>query len=208
MRQFWAAICLMAFLLVSSADASEQTQKEGAASAKGKAEILEEKASAEGSKTPPTPAEIITKPQAHAVDPVGEEPLDDAITCLARSIYWEANRKDTAEMEAIAHVVMNRLGHKGFPNTICGVVKQGHEQGACQFSWWCDGRADAAKEEESYTHAREIARQVLNRQLKDPTDGALYFHNRKVTPNWSDDYIKTIEVGEHIFYKPAGGKAK
>jgi spore germination cell wall hydrolase CwlJ-like protein len=29
---------------------------------------------------------------------------------------------------------MNRLGHKGFPNTICGVVKQGHEQGACQFS--------------------------------------------------------------------------
>ena len=51
-------------------------------------------------------------------------------------------------MEAIANVVMNRLGHKGFPNTICNVVRQGHEQGSCQFSWWCDGRSDQAKEDE------------------------------------------------------------
>ena len=85
-------------------------------------------------------------------------------------------------MEAIANVVMNRLGHKGFPNTICGVVKQGHEQGACQFSWWCDGRSDDAKEDESYALAKEIARKALNRQLKDRTGGAMYFHHRKATP--------------------------
>jgi spore germination cell wall hydrolase CwlJ-like protein len=193
---------------VGLANAADQGQKEAAAFAKDKSEVLEEKASAEGSKTLPTPAEIITKQQAQAVDPAGEEPLNDAITCLARSIYWEANRKDNAEMEAIANVVMNRLGHKGFPNTICGVVKQGREQGACQFSWWCDGRSDDASEDEPYSHVKEIARKVLNRQLKDPTDGALYFHHRKVTPNWSSEYIKTVEVGEHVFYKPAAGKAK
>ena len=206
MQQVWAAICLMTFLLVGVANASDQAQKEEAA--KGKAEVLEEKASAEGSKTQPTPAEIITKPQAQSVDPTGEEPLEDAITCLARTIYWEANRKDDAEMEAIANVVMNRLGHKGFPNTICGVVRQGHEQGACQFSWWCDGRSDDAEEEEPYSKAKEIARKALNRQLKDRSGGALYFHHRKVNPNWSNEYIRTVEVGEHIFYKPAGGKAK
>jgi len=205
-RQIWAAICLTTFLLVGLANAADQTQKEEAA--KGKAEVLEEKASAEGSKMLPTQAEIITKSQAQSVDPTGEEPLDDAITCLARSIYWEANRKDFDEMEAIAHVVMNRLGHKGFPNTICGVVKQGHEQGACQFSWWCDGRPDEAREEEPYSHAKEIARKALNRQLKDRSGGALYFHHRKVTPYWSNEYIRTVEVGEHVFYKPAGGKAK
>ena len=143
MRHIWAATCLSTFLLVGLANAADQTQKEEAA--KGKAKVLEEKATPEGSKTQPTPAEIITKPQAQSVNPTGEEPLDDAITCLARSIYWEANRKDEAEMEAIANVVMNRIGHKGFPNTICGVVKQGHEQGACQFSWWCDGRSDDAR---------------------------------------------------------------
>ena len=152
MRQIWAATCLTTFLLVGLANAADQAQNQEAA--KGKAEVLEEKASAEGSKMQPTPAEIITKPQAQSVDPTGEEPLEDAITCLARTIYWEANRKDDAEMEAIANVVMNRLGHKGFPNTICGVVKQGHEQGACQFSWWCDGRPDDATEEEPYSQGQ------------------------------------------------------
>jgi len=191
---------------VGLANAADQAQNEEAA--KAKAEVLEQKASAEGSKELPTQAEIITKPQAQSVDPTGEEPLEDAITCLARTIYWEANRKDDAEMEAIANVVMNRLGHKGFPNTICGVVRQGHEQGACQFSWWCDGRSDDAEEEEPYSKAKEIARKALNRQLKDRSGGALYFHHRKVNPNWSNEYIRTVEVGEHVFYKPAGGKAK
>jgi spore germination cell wall hydrolase CwlJ-like protein len=206
MRQIIAAACIGTFFLLSLANAAGQAQQEE--TARGKAEVLEQKASGEGNKTIPTAAEIITKPQAQSVDPAGEEPLDDAITCLARSIYWEANRKDLAEMEAIANVVMNRLGHKGFPNTICGVVRQGREQGACQFSWWCDGRPDDAREDEPYSHAKEIARKALNRQIKDPTDGALYFHHREITPNWSSEYIRTVGVGEHVFYKPAGGKAK
>jgi len=192
--------------VVGLANATDQAQKVEAT--KGKAEVLEEKASAEGSKILPTPAEIITKPDAQAVDPVGEEPLNDAITCLSRTIYWETKGEGAAGMEAVANVVMNRLGHKGFPNTICGVVKQGHEQGACQFSWWCDGRSDDAEEDKSYAIAKEIARKALNRQLTDRTGGALYFHHRKVTPNWSNEYVRTVEVGEHVFYKPAGGKAK
>ncbi len=208
MRQIWAAVSLTIFVLVGLANAADHDQKEQAADAKDKSAVLEEKASAEGSKTQPTPVEIITKPQAQSVDPTGEEPLDDAITCLARSIYWEANRTDIAEMGAIANVVMNRLGHKGFPNTICGVVMQGHEQGACQFSWWCDGHPDDAREDGPYSHAKEIARRALNRQLEDTTDGALYFHNRRITPYWSDEYTLTAKVGEHVFYKPAAGKAK
>ena len=129
MRTILAAMLLLSLLLAGcDRDPKIVNQAQKAEAAKGKAEVLEQKASAEGSKALPTPAETITKSQAHSVDPTGQEPLDDAITCLARSIYWEANRKDNAEMEAIANVVMNRLGHKGFPNTICGVVKQGHEQ--------------------------------------------------------------------------------
>ena len=87
-------------------------------------------------------------------------------------------------------------------------VKQGHEQGTCQFSWWCDGRSDDATEEESYSQAKEIARKALNRQLKDRTGGALYFRNRKLAPNWSRGYIRTVEIGELVFYKPTGGEAE
>lgn len=34
------------------------------------------------------------------------------------------------------------------------------------------------------------------------------FHQRKVKPNWSAEYIKTMDIGEHIFYKPHGDVAK
>jgi spore germination cell wall hydrolase CwlJ-like protein len=192
MRHIWIATCLVTILLVGHAIAADLSHKTEAAE----------------SKALPSPSEIITKPEAQAVDPVGEEPLNDAITCLSRTIYWEARGEGAAGMEAVANVVMNRLGHAGFPNTICGVVRQGRERGACQFSWWCDGRSDDAEEAKSYAVAKEIARKALNRQLTDQTGGALYFHQRKATPSWSAEYIKTVEIGEFVFYKPHGGTAK
>jgi spore germination cell wall hydrolase CwlJ-like protein len=203
-------LCLVALVIQGcneervNAPPSEKT----AESTKRKAAVLEKNAAAEGSKAVPSPSEIIRKTEVQSVDPVGEEPLNDAITCLSRTIYWEARGERAASMEAIANVVMNRLGHGGFPNTICEVVMQGREQGACQFSWWCDGRSDDAKEDESYAIAKEIARKALNRQLTDRTGGALYFHQRKATPSWSTEYIKTVEVGEFVFYKPHEGAAK
>lgn len=165
-----------------------------------KAERLEQNAAA-GVTVPPV-AELIKKPEAQGVDPTGAEPMDDAITCLARTIYWEARGESTASMESVANVVMNRLGHADFPNTICEVVTQGRESGACQFSWWCDGRSDHAREDEAYAVAKEVARKALNRQLPDRTDGALYFHHRAMTPGWAATYAKTAEMGDFVFYKP------
>ena len=207
MRQLLIASCLATSLFVGQqVIAADQAQK--AEAAENKAEVLEENAAAGGSKARPSKSEIITKPESQAVDPVGKEPLDEAITCLSRTIYWETKGEDAASMEAVANVVMNRLGHKGFPNTICEVVRQGREHGACQFSWWCDGRSDDAEDEKSYAIAKEIARKALNRQLKDRTGGAMYFHSGKATTRWSAEYIKTVEVGKFVFYKPRGGAAK
>lgn len=207
MHQILVATCLAAILFVGQqAIAADRAQK--AETAENKAEVLEENAASGGSKVRPSKSETITKPESQAVDPVGNGPLDEAITCLSRTIYWETKGEDAASMEAVANVVMNRLGHKGFPNTICEVVRQGREQGACQFSWWCDGRSDDAEDEKSYAIAKEIARKALNRQLTDRTGGALYFHNRKVTTRWSSEYIKTVKIGKHVFYKPRDGAAK
>jgi spore germination cell wall hydrolase CwlJ-like protein len=206
MRLSGALACLILFLLVGQASAADEAEKADAA--KSKAGTLEEKASATGGAARPAPAETISKTEAQAVDPIGEEPVDGAVTCLARTIYWEARGEGDAGMQAVANVVMNRLRHTGFPKTICGVVTQGREQGACQFSWWCDGQGDNAEEQESYTRAKEIARKALNRQLEDRTSGALYYHHQRLTPSWSGEYIRTVEVGAHVFYKPAGDDAK
>lgn len=198
---------LVVLFITSLAIANDQTKK--ADLAKEKAEVLEQKVAEEGSLTSPPPVDqLITKPQVQAVDPSGKESMNDAITCLARTIYWEARGTSNAGMKVVANVVMNRVGHEGFPETVCGVVKQGQEKNTCQFSWWCDGRPDDAKEDESYVIAKEITRKALNRQLEDKTNGALYFHHRKVSPVWSKEYIKTAEVDEFLFYKPSGDKAK
>ena len=212
LRRKWVAACVAILCLVgcrqTEVDHSQQPAATGPAGTEKKAAALEQNAAAAGNKAPPSPAEMINKPEAQAVDPIGREPLDDAITCLARTIYWEARGESTADMEAIASVVMNRLGHEGFPNTICEVVRQGREQGSCQFSWWCDGRSDQAKDDESYAIAKEIARKALNRQLTDRTAGALYFHQRNATPGWAAKYTRTVAIGKFVFYKPRGGKAR
>ncbi|MGE7955350.1 cell wall hydrolase [Pseudomonas sp. NPDC089530] len=173
--------------------------------AEDKAQVLERKAA---DQQPAPRSETITPSEVQAVDPAGVAPLDDAITCLARSIYWEAKGGAAADMEGVASVVLNRLGHEGFPDTVCGVVKQGSEQHACQFSWWCDGRADQVQEDEPYASAKEIARKALNQQLKDRTGGALYFHDRHVHPEWAREYRKTAETGKFLFYKPRGDSAR
>lgn len=207
MRQILIATCLATIMFVNqSAIAADQAQK--AETAESKAKVLEQNAAAGGSKELPSRSEIITKPETQAVDPTGVDPLEDAITCLSRTIYWETRGEDAASMEAVASVVMNRLEQKGFPNTICEVVREGREQGACQFSWWCDGRTDDAEDEKSYSIAKEIARKALNSQLTDRTGGALYFHHGKATTRWSEEYIKTVEIGKFSFYKPHAGAAK
>jgi spore germination cell wall hydrolase CwlJ-like protein len=207
MRQIAIAICLMIILAGGlQAFAADQVQK--AEAAESKAKELEQDAATGSDEVPPASSETITKPETQAVDPVGDKPLDDAITCLSRTIYWESKGEDAASMEGVANVVMNRLGQNGFPNTICEVVTEGRESGACQFSWWCDGRDDDAEEEKPYAVAKEIARKALNRQLTDRTGGAFYFHHGEATADWTVEYIKTVEIGKFSFYKPHNGVAK
>ncbi|WP_201190078.1 cell wall hydrolase [Pseudomonas fluorescens] len=205
MRFICLAACIAITLLSSQVSATEQEQKEAA---ENKAEVLEEKAAEKGGDLPVARSEAITTSEVQAVDPAGVAPLDDAITCLARSIYWEAKGKSSADMEAVASVVMNRLGHEGFPDTVCAVVKQGSESKNCQFSWWCDGRPDTVQEATQYAIAKEIARKALNKQLNDRTHGAMYFHDRNVKPDWAKKYLKTTETEMFLFYKPRNGDAR
>ncbi|WP_339485937.1 cell wall hydrolase [Pseudomonas sp. EL_65y_Pfl2_R95] len=178
------------------------------AAAEDKAEVLEQKAADQQSlKSTPKTAPL-SKTEVRAVDPAGKEPMDDAITCLSRTIYWEAKGGEREDMEAVANVVLNRLSHQSFPGTVCQVVKQGSEKSPCQFSWWCDGRSDQVQEEDRYVIAKEIARKALNQQLPDRTNGALFFHDRSVSVDWSRTYIKTKEIGSFMFYKPKTGAAR
>ncbi|MDB6048825.1 MAG: sleB [Pseudomonas sp.] len=203
LNRIWISVCFTTMLLVGHATAADTPKV-----AIDKAQVLEQKAADKESVAPLPPSATITKAEVQAVDPVGAAPVDDAITCLSRTIYWEAKGGTTADMEDVANVILNRIGHEGFPGTICEVVKQGAEKKACQFSWWCDGRSDQVQEDDRYTIAKDIARKALNQQIKDRTGGAMYFHDKKVNPSWAKEYIKTTETDTFLFYKPRDGKAK
>jgi len=207
MRSTVFSICLTMAALAGQVLADDATpQPEAVVS---KAQVLEEKAAEKDGSTPAPPkTEIITQSEAQAVDPAGADAVDDALVCLSRTIYWEAKGGTDADMEGVADVVLNRLGHDGYPDTVCAVVKQGSEKKACQFSWWCDGKSDQVKEDDRYAASKEIARKALNQQLTDRTKGAMYFHDRNVKPAWASEYIRTAETGKFMFYKPRDGKAK
>ncbi|MCE9681910.1 cell wall hydrolase [Halomonas alkalisoli] len=168
--------------------------------AERKAEVLEQVVAPDVEVTEPT--EPLSEQEVQVVDPEGSDPLEEPLTCLARSIYWEAKGVAGRDMESVANVVMNRLADEAFPNTICDVVKQGSEQPPCQFSWWCDGRPDEVVEGDAYEVAKEVARLALNQELPDHTDGALYFHDRTVQPHWANEFLVTIETEAFIFYRP------
>ncbi|WP_095146611.1 cell wall hydrolase [Pseudomonas sp. Irchel s3b6] len=206
MRPVWIASGLVIALLGAQVFAADAVRNPAAV--EGKAQVLEEKAADKDGATPRPKVETITPAEVQVVDPAGRAPLDDAITCLSRTIYWEAKGIGAADMEGVANIVMNRLGHEGFPDTVCAVVKQGVETRTCQFSWWCDGRPDQVEEEAPYATAKEIARKALNQQLRDRTRGALYFHDRTVKPEWARVYVKTAETRKFLFYKPRGGTAR
>ncbi|GLK88513.1 cell wall hydrolase [Pseudomonas turukhanskensis] len=201
MHVFSTVIGVSLLMLAGQLQAAE-AQPAVQAATEDKAEVLEQKAAEKVSLEAAPQATPLGKTEVQAVDPAGKAPMDDAITCLSRTIYWEAKGGASEDMEAVASVVLNRLGTEGFPDTVCEVVKQGSEKSPCQFSWWCDGRSDQVEEESRYTVAKEIARKALNQELPDSTHGALFFHDRSASLDWSKRYIKTKEIGSFIFYKP------
>ena len=127
--------------------------------------------------------------------------MDDPTRCLALALYWEAKGEGPDGMRAVASVVLNRVAHPQFPNTVCGVVTQGGENPPCQFSWWCDGNSDRPTEPQAWRLARQIAQDALAKRPSDRTRGALFFHNASIATPWVRKRERTVQIGRHLFYR-------
>jgi len=144
-------------------------------------------------------AGLFAPPAARAA---GREVPPDALRCLALAVYFEAGSEPQAGKEAVAHVVLNRAQHAGFPGGVCGVVQQGGEQRPCQFGWYCDGRSDQPTSSRMWESAQEVAREVLAGRVDDPTGGALYFTQARATrPAWTKRLTQIARIGGHVFYR-------
>jgi N-acetylmuramoyl-L-alanine amidase len=127
--------------------------------------------------------------------------MDDPARCLALALYWEAKSEGAEGMRAVASVVLNRVAHPQFPDTVCAVVTQGGEQPPCQFSWWCDGKSDRPREPHAWRLAQQIAKSALAKPPADRTRGALFFHNNSIRTPWLRKRERTVQIGSHVFYR-------
>lgn len=113
------------------------------------------------------------------------------VTLLAMVINGEARGESYEGQVAVGAVVLNRVKHSSFPNTIAGVI---YQRGA--FTAVDDGQINKAIESSCFNAARD----ALNGW--DPTGGAIYYYNPVTATNsWirTRPIIKTI--GKHVFCK-------
>lgn len=115
----------------------------------------------------------------------------DDLYWLSRAIYGEARGESYTGQVAVAAVILNRVQHKAFPDTIKEVIFQ-------PLAFTCV--ADKQIYMEPNSTAVKAARAAL--EGADPSGGALYYWNPvKATSKWiwSRPIIKTI--GNHVFAK-------
>ena len=111
------------------------------------------------------------------------------ISLLARIISAEARGEPYTGQVAVGAVILNRIEHPSFPNTLSGVI---YEPGA--FSCLNDGQVN----EPVSDSAKRAADDAINGW--DPSGGAIYYYNPAKTSNkfmWSRPVITVI--GSHKF---------
>ena len=158
-------------------------------------------------------------------NPTDVEITKEEAFCLAENVYHEAKGENLAGKSAVAHVTLNRVAHKKYPNSICGVTKQaklrtnwrGYDVpiiGMCQFSWYCDGKSDDIQvvyeksfpgkpigpNMEAWKQSVQVSLLAMYGTTIDPTSGATHYYNHNISqPSWGQVYPVVAVLSNHTF---------
>ena len=113
------------------------------------------------------------------------------IYLLAKVISAEARGESYTGQVAVGAVVLNRVRHSSFPDSISGVVYQAGAFSCVNDSNWSVTPNDTAK---------KAANDAINGW--DPTGGAIYYYNPAKTSNkWMLSRPVITIIGKHVFCK-------
>jgi N-acetylmuramoyl-L-alanine amidase len=111
------------------------------------------------------------------------------VALLAKVISAEARGEPYEGQVAVGAVILNRVNHPSFPNTIAGVV---YQPGA--FTCMVDGQIDQPVADSCY----QAARDAINGW--DPSGGAIYYFNPSTaTSSWIWSRPLIVTIGKHRF---------
>jgi len=110
---------------------------------------------------------------------------------LARAINGEARGERYEGQVAVGAVILNRVKHPEFPNTIAGVI---YQSGA--FDVVADGQINMTPD----ATAKKAAADAINGW--DPSYGSIYYFNPNTATNdWIWSRPMTVTIGKHRFCK-------
>ena len=111
------------------------------------------------------------------------------VDLLAKIISAESRGEPYQGQVAVGAVILNRIEHPSFPNTLAGVI---YQPGA--FSCLYDGGVNAPVADSAYRAARD----AINGN--DPSGGAVYYYNpAKSTNKWIFSRPVITVIGSHRF---------
>lgn len=125
---------------------------------------------------------------------------DRARACLAVAAVFEAGEK-VNDQSPVMQVVLNRVRHPAFPNSVCEVVFQGADApSGCQFSFTCDGSMTRYKPgARALANAMQLAEWMLTKGVDERVGHATHYHTDWVVPRWSPKLNKLAKINTHIF---------
>jgi len=126
---------------------------------------------------------------------------DNQTDYLARTMWGEARGEGAHGMQAVGNVILNRVkAGSWYGASIKDVVLKPY-----QFSAWNINDPNRAKmlnaTDKDLAQARRIAEQLISGSLGDITGGATNYHATNVSPTWVQKMTKTVQIGNHIFYR-------
>lgn len=113
------------------------------------------------------------------------------VSLLAKIISAEARGESYTGQVAVGAVVLNRVSHSSFPDTVAGVV---YQKGAF------DAVTDSNWNAQVTSSAKKAAQDALNGW--DPTGGAIYYYNPATAKSkWILSRPVITTIGNHVFCK-------
>ncbi|MGI6005579.1 MAG: spore cortex-lytic enzyme [Christensenellales bacterium] len=108
---------------------------------------------------------------------------------MAKAIYGEARGEPYEGKVAVGAVILNRVKHPDFPNSISGVIYQPRA-----FTAVADGQINLTPD----NSAMQAARDAINGW--DPSGGCIYYYNpRTATSQWIFSRPVVRVIGQHRF---------
>jgi len=116
--------------------------------------------------------------------------LDQALACLAQTIFMEARGEPVAGKLAVGYVLYRRAEFK--PQYICAEMKKPY-----QFSWYGKLKPPEPSALKDTIYYR-LAYEIINLKARDYSKGATNFHNVALNNQWG--MKPRVIINNHVFY--------